>query len=860
MDVCLEVLGGVVFGDPDLVLAVLGEVGGHAGERVAAGATFADEECVSVRHAEDPVNPAHVLQRIVEEDDVDGGLAPAVVLGLLVDDDLEHVLDARLGVGLARVDEVHEEQLVGQVDLVLPFLQQHRAVRLEVDAQQVVQDLAQLVFVRPADHAVSVDSEVLVHAELEQDVGGVAGVFVDHAHALHDTRHVSEVEEVVALGGGRLEGFDGADGGEAVEDEVHDFLDLAADLSVEALRGEVEDGGVDALDLQSAGHGHVDDVELGGEPVRDGVPAPGRRRHRAEEVGFLDFDEELQGRSFVPASVLDQLLDQLEGRLRPELVELGHVEVVDEDDSFLPVVRPELPFRAGVQLRLDDLLELLGGGLGGEVDDAVGVLGLGQLGEEGVHDGSLPRAGHTDHQHGEVVLEVALDQVPAADGLHGLDEQLVSGGVGFFGLVVGGGDDEAVVPLEVLALLDVDVAVVDGLGEREHIFDASDECVEGFPGVLVDHAADGPDDAVGEPALELDPEHLVGAPGIEVDAVLLDAEGVEHAEQVEDQVVLLQRDDVFEEPFALGLEDRVDPLVEEVLDGVQTLFVEASLLLLQQPPQLEAVVAQLVHVHEDHAAARDRRGRGLLEVLSFEDERDERAEADAVAGQGEQLVVVQQRVHGLDPARVDGAVEDDPLLVGRVRLVAERFHEEAEDAVVGLVFAGVEVAVEFVHLDGFGVQREGLDFVEGLRVLGAEVGQGFGEDLVHRGLAGEGFADQHVPVARELGVEELDDLVDAVVGVVELLLDQHVVDLHRELLVFLGLDLELGEEVFEQRHEERDVFCHELGVVHVSDGLDEDQRLFLDDRLLGDRVGLALDLLAGLLAVFLLDLACQVEH
>jgi hypothetical protein len=60
------------------------------------------------------------------------------------------------------------------------------------------------------------------------------------------------------------------------------------------------------------------------------------------------------------------------------------------------------------------------------------------------------------------------------------------------------------------------------------------------------------------------------------------------------------------------------------------------------------------------------------------------------------LAVVHDGVHALDPERVDGSVEDEPLLVGAV---VSRKHAEdgGEDAVRPLHRPQVVAAVELVH-------------------------------------------------------------------------------------------------------------------------------------------------------------------
>lgn len=79
----------------------------------------------------------------------------------------------------------------------------------------------------------------------------------------------------------------------------------------------------------------------------------------------------------------------------------------------------------------------------------------------------------------------------------------------------------------------------------------------------------------------------------------------------------------------------------------------------------------------DDAQARDGRGGHVGQVGRLEQQLHVRAHADAVAvGQGQDLVVVQNAVHGLEPLGVQRAVEHDPLVLELVE-----FHELARDQV-----------------------------------------------------------------------------------------------------------------------------------------------------------------------------------
>ena len=65
--------------------------------------------------------------------------------------------------------------------------------------------------------------------------------------------------------------------------------------------------------------------------------------------------------------------------------------------------------------------------------------------------------------------------------------------------------------------------------------------------------------------------------------------------------------------------------------------------------------------HEDHPVARDGGGRGVVDVVHLEDDLAVRGHRDAVAvGEGQRLVVVEDRVEVLDPDGVHRTVQHQP--------------------------------------------------------------------------------------------------------------------------------------------------------------------------------------------------------
>ncbi len=81
-----------------------------------------------------------------------------------------------------------------------------------------------------------------------------------------------------------------------------------------------------------------------------------------------------------------------------------------------------------------------------------------------------------------------------------------------------------------------------------------------------------------------------------------------------------------------------------------------------------------------------------------------------VGCESQEFVVVHDRVHGLDPIRVEVTVEEDPLGVG-VRSIGKLAHQAAEDTVLPLARSQIHVAVEVCGQDGLGIEISNLTFI-----------------------------------------------------------------------------------------------------------------------------------------------------
>ena len=99
------------------------------------------------------------------------------------------------------------------------------------------------------------------------------------------------------------------------------------------------------------------------------------------------------------------------------------------------------------------------------------------------------------------------------------------------------------------------------------------------------------------------------------------------------------------------------------------------------------------------------------------------------------------------------------------------------------------------------------------------------EHLDDARLARAGRADEHERVAHEAHLVDLDDLVHPVLVELQALLNDGLVDGRLDHRVLHLRGLEAGEEIVDEREEERHVLGDELGEVHVAEGTHHKHRL-----------------------------------
>mmetsp|Transcript_8381 Transcript_8381/g.35020 ORF Transcript_8381/g.35020 Transcript_8381/m.35020 type:complete len:338 (+) Transcript_8381:5203-6216(+) len=126
------------------------------------------------------------------------------------------------------------------------------------------------------------------------------------------------------------------------------------------------------MQLRVARVGHVERREDAHDPLREGVSATARRRHRAHELDVADVLH-LLFPAVVPETVVRPQLEQLQGGHEPEHRLLRHVEVVAEHHHSLTAGGRERALAPLLELALDDVLQRIRRGLRGEVHHAARV-------------------------------------------------------------------------------------------------------------------------------------------------------------------------------------------------------------------------------------------------------------------------------------------------------------------------------------------------------------------------------------------------------------------------------------------------------------------------------------------------------
>mmetsp|Transcript_20678 Transcript_20678/g.31621 ORF Transcript_20678/g.31621 Transcript_20678/m.31621 type:complete len:466 (-) Transcript_20678:2095-3492(-) len=341
-------------------------------------------------------------------------LAVNVLVGLL----------AGVTAGVAQWHEGSEEERL-HLDDAVPVL-------LEFILNDGVDHGLEDVSVALGDHTILEHTQALVRPQLDHVVFVGDSLGIRLGDALEDLADISQVVSVMRLGRSRLELAHGLHvdedglGNQRVLQALHRLREGRL-----ALRSEQPIHDVRENELQTVIRVGFDvqDVEMANVPLRDRVAAVSRRTHSGSKPHISQLSEfPLRGVDIVPSGIVHPLSEQLDRRLGSELLLLRHVEVINEDNSLLAVLRTVDTLSLLLHLAIDDAFCLVGRGLGREAERVVGPLLVVEVFlEHGVNSDRLSSTGGTHEQDVLGVEEKSLDHVVHTNRVDGRDVQLQVG-------------------------------------------------------------------------------------------------------------------------------------------------------------------------------------------------------------------------------------------------------------------------------------------------------------------------------------------------------------------------------------------------------------------------------------------------
>mmetsp|Transcript_42091 Transcript_42091/g.120823 ORF Transcript_42091/g.120823 Transcript_42091/m.120823 type:complete len:297 (-) Transcript_42091:3334-4224(-) len=239
----------------------------------------------------------------------------------------------------------------------------------------------------------------------------------------------------------------------------------------------------------------------------------------------------------------------------------------------------------------------------------------------------------------------------------------------------------------------------------------------------------------------------------------------------------------------------------------------------RHPPQI------CVRLQEHDADPRHSRWRCVVQIPDLEQHRgDDRQLDDLAAVEAQLLVIVQHRVHVLDPDGVHGPVEHDPLAPAVAEGLRGLAHGDRQHAVCPLLRVQVGLAVQLPLGDGLGVNHVLRDGHVGIASI-CQLRQRLREHVLHVRLPARRDADRHQPVANEDGLPQLYDFRGERSCRLETILDGHVTDDLYQLGSVTRWQLHAREQVADDTLEERQVGRGKLRQVDVSEGAQRDDIL-----------------------------------
>ena len=456
--------------DLDVEHLVLRHPRRDARQGLPPGAAHAHEQGVAqilANHARDATD---VLRGVEEEHEVHSRLALLVVIHqLLLHNRQKRLKICHLLVRLGPLHKIGVHQFAELDDVHNPVLVRVEMGEDAIELQPGV-SLHHLFHEIEEPHAI-----VVIHESIVEDAQGLVAPEANngrkilrrsrnHGDTLPNLAQVAHVVRVVALGRRREKFL--ADGVVNFQRRLDQVGRLGHNLEreVSATTPPVHDGAVDPREGSVVELAHRDEVEVAKKPRGDWVSAAARRTHRRRELHVDELSHRELG-PIVPSLVIHKLTEELDGRLRAVLLQLGHVQIVDEDDRALANRWPEDTLTALIELRVDDVLNLVGARLRRE--RALHVLKLGLIllvqGLFDVH--RLTRARRAAEQHVFPVGDQQIEEEPVPDRVDGGDDDVLK-----LELLAHRRDVNRLEPISPLERLLVEVKVVHGAlaarGER----------------------------------------------------------------------------------------------------------------------------------------------------------------------------------------------------------------------------------------------------------------------------------------------------------------------------------------------------------------------------------------------------------
>ena len=294
---------------------------------------------------------------------------------------------------------------------------------LELFFSLVEDELLQDFLVLVVNHTIGKDSHVLVEPKLQQADLSVDRLLVSSASTLEDFADITQVESVVRLVGRGLQL--GLHAGIDILGRLDELVNRAFNFSFEAAEETVKDLDEDHGDRLRVQISVRQVVVMSLQTGSDRGTTTAWGAHGGDQDDVLNLHEVfLFGLAIVPALVVHELTDQLDGRLSEVHLSLGHVQIIDEDDELCTSRWPIDTLSTFLELLVKTILRLVGRGLSRECDGDHGEFFRHLLVEHVSKVDCLACSSGSWAQHVLAVRDQKLLHILHADGVEGGHDDL----------------------------------------------------------------------------------------------------------------------------------------------------------------------------------------------------------------------------------------------------------------------------------------------------------------------------------------------------------------------------------------------------------------------------------------------------